>query len=305
MGRSGQRSEASSDASAPSRRRRVARLALLGGLTIAFIGFVALGAWQLERRAWKLDLIQRVESRIRAPAIAAPGPSAWPLIATPRDGKRYEGKPYEGKHYEYVRVEVSGRYLSGADTRVQAVTAIGAGYWLLTPLQRADGSIVLINRGFVTPEWAPEPSRTSAVTPYGAAPEIRVTGLLRLSEPGGAFLRRNAPADGRWYSRDVHAMAAAHGLQRVAPYFIDADAVDADAIDADSLAANSLDADAVDDARSVAAGTVRSGASEPVGGLTVVRFRNHHLQYALTWFALALMVVAAVWRVLREDRRLA
>ena len=240
--------------------RKSARLALLSGLAIAFIGFIALGVWQLERSVWKLDLIQRVESRIHAPPTAAPEPAEWSSITAARD--------------EYRHVEVSGRYLPDADTRVQAVTAIGAGDWLLTPLQRHDGSIVLVNRGFVTPDRASNPARESA-----AASDITVTGLLRLTEPGGGFLRNNVPADNRWYSRDVQAIAAAHGLQRVAPYFIDAAATEHDR----NTAGTSVDG--------------------PVGGLTVVRFRNHHLQYALTWFALALMVVAGVWRVLREDRR--
>ena len=53
---------------------------------------------------------------------------------------------------------------------------------------------------------------------------VTVTGLLRITEPGGGFLRRNDPAAGRWYSRDVAAIAAARGLETVAPYFIDADA---------------------------------------------------------------------------------
>lgn len=242
--------------------RKSARLALLSGLAVAFVGFVALGVWQLERRVWKLDLIQRVESRIHAPPTAAPGPAMWPSVTAARD--------------EYRHVEVSGRYLPGADTRVQAVTELGPGYWLLTPLQRLDGSIVLINRGFVPPDWTPAPALASAATPG-----IRVTGLLRLTEPGGGFLRRNAPAEGRWYSRDVQAIAAAQGLDRVAPYFIDADA---------GVVGVGRDT----------AGTREDG---PVGGLTVVRFRNQHLQYALTWFALALMVVAGVWRVLRDDRR--
>jgi surfeit locus 1 family protein len=257
--------------------KSIARLALLSGLAVAFIGFIALGLWQLERLAWKQDLIERVESRIRAPAVAPPETSTWPSFAAERDAKRYE----------YQRVEVTGRYLSGADTRVQAVTAIGAGYWLLTPLQRVDGSIVLINRGFVTPEWTPSAARESA-----ASPDIRVTGLLRLSEPQGAFLRSNAPADGRWYSRDVQAIAAAKGLQSVAPYFIDADAADARSAEPGDERSGDHSGD-------------YSGVLHPVGGLTVVRFRNHHLQYALTWFVLALMVVAAVWRVLRDDRRLA
>jgi surfeit locus 1 family protein len=244
------------------RHRSIAQLALPTGLGIAFIGFIALGVWQIERLAWKRDLIQRVESRIHAPPTDPPGHAQWPSIGAARD--------------EYRHVAVSGRFLHDADTRVQAVTAIGAGHWLLTPLQRRDGSIVLINRGFVAPGWTPGPADAS-----GSGSEIRVTGLLRLTEPGGGFLRRNDPTAGRWYSRDVKAIAAARGLQRVAPYFIDADAADG--------------------RRDAAAGVAEVPA--PVGGLTVVRFRNHHLQYALTWFALALMVVAAVWRVLYEDRR--
>ena len=244
------------------RRRSTARLALLTGLGFAFIGFIVLGVWQIERLAWKRELIQRVESRIHAPAMDPPGPAQWSSISAARD--------------EYRHVSVSGRFLRGADTRVQAVTAIGAGHWLLTPLQRRDGSIVLVNRGFVPPDWMPPPVREAA-----AMPEIGVTGLLRLTEPGGGFLRSNDPAADRWYSRDVQAIAAARRLQRVAPYFIDADAAD--------------------DGRDAAGGAAE--ISGPAGGLTVVRFRNHHLQYALTWFALALMVMAAVWRVLREDSR--
>ena len=241
----------------------IARFALLSGLAICFICFVALGVWQLERRVWKLDLIRRVESRIHAAPIPASGPAAWSSITAARD--------------EYRRVVVSGRYLPDADTRVQAVTAIGAGYWLLTPLQRRDGSIVLVNRGFVAPDWTPDPLHESAT-----ASDIRVTGLLRLTEPGGGFLRKNQPTTERWYSRDVQAIAAAQGLHRVAPYFIDADGIHGGRNTAD---------------------TTDTAADGPVGGLTVVRFRNHHLQYALTWVALALMVVAGVWRVLREDRR--
>src|SRR3546814_6228890 len=59
-----------------------------------------------------------------------------------------------------------------------------------------------------------------------SAATVRVTGLLRMSEPGGAFLHHNDPDNGRWYSRDVAAIAAAQGLAgtKVAPYFIDADA---------------------------------------------------------------------------------
>src|SRR3546814_12551770 len=56
-----------------------------------------------------------------------------------------------------------------------------------------------------------------------AAP-VTVTGLLRVTEPGGAFLRSNDPVADRWFSRDVAGIAKARGLGRTAPYFVDADA---------------------------------------------------------------------------------
>jgi len=243
-------------------RRSVARVVWLAGLALAFIGFCALGVWQIERRAWKLDLIQRVDTRIHAAPLAAPGPAQWPSV--------------NAAHDEYRRVTVEGRFLAAHAVRVQAVTAVGPGYWWMVPLQRDDGTVVLVNRGFIAPDATPESLRA-----IDEKTRQSVTGLLRLSEPGGGFLRRNAPAQDRWYSRDVQAIADSRKLERVAPYFIDAER---DPSDPDGTA---------------------DGRSGPAGGLTVVRFNNNHLQYALTWFALALMVVAAAWRVWREKPRAA
>ncbi|MGX5735874.1 SURF1 family protein [Bosea thiooxidans] len=205
--------------------------------------FAGLGLWQLQRRGWKLELTARVEARIHAAPVAAPGPAEWPEI--------------EASAYEYRRVALQGRYLDGPEALTLAVTERGPGFWVLAPLRTEGGFTVLVNRGFV-PEGRRGPDERRKV----AGEKARVVGLLRLSEPGGGFLRANDPAGGRWYSRDVAAMAEARGLGRVAPYFVDADA-----------------------------------ASEPgplpQGGMTQLGFRNAHLIYALTWFALALMSAAA------------
>jgi surfeit locus 1 family protein len=280
-------------ADVPWAHRSWARMALLSGLGLACVGFVVLGLWQLQRLTWKRDLIERVQARIQAPATPAPSPAQWPSIADGRDATRYE----------YMRVIVSGRYVPNADTRVKAVTKLGTGYWLLTPLQQPDGNVVLINRGFVPMHWQPEAATQTADRHERAGDDrgrhnrvsdpIRITGLLRLTEPGGAFLRTNAPADARWYSRDVHAIAAVYGLQRVAPYFIDAEAASGPASGA-APAHHPRTADV---------GDTGSAPSWPMAGLTVVQFRNHHLQYAVTWFVLALMTIAGIWWVLREDRR--
>lgn len=237
-------------------RRHLARLALAAAALLAFAAFIALGTWQLERRAWKLDLIERVEQRVRAPAVPAPGPERWARLNAADD--------------EYRRVQASGRFLHERETLVQASTVLGGGHWVLTPLQRDDGSVLLVNRGFVAPAQRDRASRSARE----AGGRVNVTGLLRLSEPDGTRLQRNDPAAGRWYSRDVQAIARARGLGDVAPYFIDAEA-----------------------------GPAGSAGEGPVGGLTVVTFHNNHLVYALTWYALALMVLGAAWIVRRHGRR--
>jgi surfeit locus 1 family protein len=227
---------------------------------LAFAGFIALGTWQVERRAWKLDLIERVDQRVHAPAVPAPGPRQWPQISAAGD--------------EYRRVQATGTFLHDRETLVQASTTLGAGHWVITPMRQADGTVVLVNRGFVPPERR-DPSSRGTDAPQGVT---TVTGLLRITEPGGAFLRHNDPAGDRWYSRDVQAIAAARGLERVAPYFIDAQA-----------------------ASPAVAGAAQSW---PVAGLTVISFPNNHLVYALTWYGLALMVAGAAWYVAREESRL-
>jgi surfeit locus 1 family protein len=214
------------------------------------LGFVALGIWQVQRRAWKLDLIARVEAGARAAPVPAPGPARWP------------GLDVHGS--EYRRVAAAGIFLHDRETLVQAVTVRGAGFWVLTPLRTPQG-IILINRGFVPPGRRDPASRATGQ----AAGPVTVTGLLRATEPGGGFLRTNDPAGHRWYSRDVPAIAAAQGVGPAAPFFIDADA------------------------------TPNPGGW-PVGGLTVLRFNNNHLVYALTWFGLAGISLAAFLLLLRR-----
>ena len=239
-------------------------------------GFAALGVWQVERRAWKLDLIAKVEARVRAAPSALPDDGSGDLA--------------------YRRVRVSGRLLNHRETFVQAVTTRGAGWWVMTPLvlsptpcratpgihrtanlpavgcadgwmpgrARHDGAeVILVNRGFV-PQERRDPGKR--LSPAGT---VTVTGLIRITEPGGAFLRSNDPAANRWHSRDVAAIARARHLPRAAPFFIDADA------------------------------TPNPGGY-PIGGLTIIAFRNNHLMYAITWFGLAVLSLVGAVLVLRS-----
>lgn len=230
----------------------VSRLLLVLFGLFGVLVFVGLGIWQLERRVWKLDLIARVDQRIHAPVVDAPGPAIWGTI--------------DAAGYEYRHVRLAGQFQGGANTLVQAVTELGGGYWVLTPMRTDSGFTVLVNRGFVPQERKAEFQQESGIT----APPT-VDGLLRISEPGGGFLRSNDPAGNRWYSRDVAAIAKARGLTGIAPYFVDAEASGVD--------------------------------NWPRGGLTVVNFRNSHMVYALTWFALAAMLAFALARPILTGRR--
>lgn len=226
---------------------------VLAGLALTGV-FLGLGTWQVERRVWKLALIDRVEARIHAEPVPAPGREEWPGLTA--------------ASAEYRRVRLTGRFAHDRATLVQALSERGAGFWMLVPLVTDRGFTVLVNRGFV-PTEARERSARAAGEAEG---EVTLTGLLRLSEPGGGFLRRNDPAADRWYSRDVAAIATARGIDgstAVAPYFVDADAAP-------------------------------NPGGLPMGGLTVVAFHNNHLVYALTWYALALMTAGALIFVLRQ-----
>lgn len=244
-------------------RRLAGVLALL-----LFVLFAGLGTWQVVRLQWKLDLIARVDARVHADPVAPPAVAQWPQVSRESD--------------EYRHVRLSGRYLYAYTAPVQALSELGAGFWLLTPLCTAEGHIILVNRGFipssgtVAADYPGTRAPADACVAGGAAP-VTLTGLLRLPEPKGGFLRDNDPANNRWYSRDVAAIAAARGFDtsRVAPYFVDA--------------AKNQDPQGAPD--------------QPVGGLTVISFPNNHLVYALTWYALALMVAGAWWWIVRHGIR--
>ncbi|WP_019903260.1 SURF1 family protein [Methylobacterium sp. 77] len=235
---------------------RLSRFSIFVGLvSIAVVAvLVSLGTWQIQRRAWKHDLIARVEARVHADPVQAPEQAKW--------------LGFDAASEAYRRVFAVGTFAHDRETLVQAVTELGGGFWVMTPLVGADGATILINRGFV-PADRREPAMGEICRSAG---ETRVTGLLRVSEPRGGFLRANDPAKNRWYSRDVAAIAEARGLGPTAPYFIDADA------------------------------TPNPGGY-PVGGLTVVTFSDNHLVYALTWYVLALMAAAGGAYVIRDGMR--
>lgn len=196
--------------SSPGSVRRLIPLALV---VLAVFGVLAgLGMWQLDRLAWKQDIIAKVQARIDEPPVPVPAEADWPDVAYDRD--------------EYRRVSVQGRFRH--DLEVQIYTLIdeatdgsgGPGYWVITPLATADGALILINRGFVPPDRRPPETRREGQVDG----VVTVTGLLRMPEAAMPFTPANEPGKDSWFVRDPAAIASAKGLVRVAPFLIDADA---------------------------------------------------------------------------------
>jgi surfeit locus 1 family protein len=163
---------------------------------------------------------------------------------------------------EFRRVRTRGVFRHDLETRVHGLApgirpgAPSQGFYLLTPLALPDGATVVVNRGFVPTELA-EPARRAAGQVTG---EVEVTGLLRASETRGLFVPESDPARGEWFVRDVPAIARARGLTRVAPFLVEADA------------------------------TPNPGGW-PRGGQLRLDLPNNHLNYAFTWFGIALCLV--------------
>lgn len=220
---------------------------LLALAAIVVLTLTGLGIWQLQRLEWKITLIDAVESR------------AYGMPVPPPEGS------VSAETHAYLRVSVSGAYRHDLSRRVKAITELGPGSWILTPLRTARGHI-WINRGFVPSGSEPRDWQH----PEGP---VNIEGLLRITEPTGTLLEKNDPEAGRWVSRDVAGLSADVGLAEVKPYFIDAD--------------HSGPPEAL-----------------PRGGLTIVSFRNSHLAYALTWFTMAALFLGAMIFVIRQRRTL-
>jgi len=214
---------------------------------VAFTILCGLGVWQLQRLAWKQDLMAIVESRIDLPPVAAIGPSQWPTL--------------DYDEVDYLPVTVTGSFDNTLE--IHAYVALedpngpegGQGYFVMTPLTTEDGWVVIVNRGFV-PEAQKEAATRSAGQTEGT---VEVTGLLRQAQGRNAFTPGDDLVGNIWFTRDPAAIADELGYQAglVAPYYIDA----------------FYDPEAVGDL--------------PQGGETTLTFSNNHLQYVVTWFGLA------------------
>lgn len=212
----------------------------LAGLAV----LIGLGLWQLERLKWKEGLIAQIEARSEgAPITLEEG------IAIAR----------KGRDPSYYRLRVEGRFHHAKERYLYAVSDGRVGWHVITPLETADGDMVLVDRGFV-PDMLKDPSSRA----LGQIEDVvTVRGIVRSPEIQGIFTPDNEPQANRWFWRDLGGLARSlfpEGTIEVAPFFVEAEKSD-----------------------------VPGGW--PEGGQTRLELPNSHLQYAIIWFLLALCLL--------------
>jgi surfeit locus 1 family protein len=211
------------------------------GLTIAvavaLVILVGLGTWQLQRRAWKEGVLARI-----AALQAAPSRPIGPVLDRLADGA----------DADFTRVTASCPGLGAAPfLELYSVRDGQAGSRLISACKVASAryATVLVDRGFVADTISARPAVAASTAP------IEVTGVLRQPEHGNAFSPPNQP--GRWYTRDVPAMAAALNAAQPAPLFLMAET------------------------------SSNSEWKALVPAPLPSDIPNRHLEYALTWYGLA------------------
>ena len=206
----------------------------------ALLVLVSLGTWQVERLRWKEALIAERDAQLAAPGALLPARADWPA-------------------WDFRRVEVRGAFRHDLEQLFGASGHGGqVGHHVLTPLLRADGSALLVDRG-----WVPADRYHPATRREGQLEgPVTITGIARYRGEHTAnwFTPANQPEQGMWFSYDLPALEEALGLTLL-PVVVEAD---------DRPNPGGL----------------------PIGGMTRTALTNNHLQYAITWYGLALTLVA-------------
>lgn len=164
-----------------------------------------------------------------------------------------------GEDVSYLRVRVEGRFDNGKERYLYAVSDGTPGWHVITPLATQDGPVVLVDRGFVPNAFKEPSSRAQGEI----NDDVAVRGLARNPDSQGLFIPDNEPEENCWFWRDLGAMSKSMfpaGAPDIAPVILEVERSD-----------------------------IPGGW--PLGGQTRLDLPSNHLQYALTWFLLALCLV--------------
>jgi cytochrome oxidase assembly protein ShyY1 len=248
---------------APAQPDRSARTFAVFTLVMVAL-FIGLGLWQLQRRVEKHALIAALDERLAAEPVPLPPASQWARLTPAAD--------------EFRRVRFDAAYLPAPDAMVYSSGSAvredisGPGTWAFLPARVADGETVVVNAGFVPNTMQERGVEDRAAAPLVTSRAGSLTGYLRFPEKPGWLTPAENRASRLWFVRDHMAMAHALGWGEVAPFYVDLETP-----------------------------APHSGVPKP--GPLSVHLKDDHMQYAITWFGLAIAVVIAFVVWVRGRRR--
>jgi surfeit locus 1 family protein len=189
------------------RRGRVVMPAMATLIMLAAL--IALGIWQINRKAWKEGLVDTLTQRLAAPPSDLPAPAHWAELNQAAD--------------EYRRVRFTAALVPGEDALIFTSGSTfrpdveGPGYWVLAPARLPGGGTVVVDRGFL-PNGEGDPAARDRGTP--AAP-LEMVGVMRWPEPSAWFTPAGEPGRNLWFVRDQLGIAKAKNWGEVAPFFVE------------------------------------------------------------------------------------
>jgi cytochrome oxidase assembly protein ShyY1 len=251
---------------AVARQRGTFGLAIIAAIMVLVL--TALGVWQLQRRTEKHRLIAALTERLATAPVPLPPPAQWPTLQQERD--------------EFRRVTFTATYAAKPDAMVYSsgsavrTDVSGPGTWAFLPARLPSGEIVTVNAGFVPNTMQERPQQDRAVAPLITGQAVSLTGYLRFPDLGGLLTPADNPGKRLWFTRDPQSMARTLGWtepsQGIAPFYIDLE-------------------------------TPAPPSGVPKPGPLDVNLKDNHLQYAITWFGLAIVVLGAFAAWVMQNRR--
>ena len=169
---------------------------------VALAVLLALGFWQVERLAWKENLIASLDRRISAPPVALPPSKDWPNLS--QDASEFRRVTATVEYLDRPRAYV---YTGGSALRPDIKAP---GYFVFAPARLSTGDTVVINAGYVSDRDHPWPPTNG-----------EIAGYLRWPEARSPFVSDHDAAGSIWHVRDHRLMAERLGWLDVPPFYID------------------------------------------------------------------------------------
>jgi len=243
------------------------RIGFLIFATLLFTVLVGLAVWQLQRLQWKNDLIEQSRNAVTAKPVS---------ITDIEAGQEY------GFNVNFLRAQLNGYYRHDLERYIYRSNKSKPGYHIVTPFIEDKGYIVFVDRG-----WVPQKQRLPKDRPNSRKPEgkITITGVTRSHATGLKLFLPDPDMTKKiwyWYDRESIAKSLPAGLGAMS--------------DGQQAIVSAMFF------QLEPKGEPGAGNLPKILPVTI-KLTNNHLQYAITWFALAFILLVMTIYFIRSSKR--